>query len=818
MDRFLCIHGHFYQPPRENPWLEAIEIQDSAFPYHDWNERITAECYAPNCASRNLDGQGRILGIISNYARISFNFGPTLLSWMERFSPDTYRAILEADRQSMVWRSGHGAALAQVYNHVIMPLATLTDKRTQVRWGIGDFQHRFRRFPEGMWLAETAADTETLEVLAEEGIRFTILAPRQAARVRRIGAEKWKDVGGSRIDPSRPYLCRLPSGRSIILFFYDGPISQAVAFEKLLDSGERFVARLLSGYSPYRHHTQLLHIATDGETYGHHHTFGEMALGYALDQIERNGLARLTNYGEFLELHPPTHEVRIVENGSWSCVHGIERWRNDCGCNSGGNSGWNQRWRRPLREALDWLREELALCFERETSGFLRDPWDARDDYIRVMLDRSEESVAAFLNRHSRRPLDEGETATLLRLLEMQRHSLLMYTSCGWFFDDLSGLETVQILQYAGRAVQLAEKQRCQAIRDAFLERLALAASNLSEWGNGADMYARCVEPARIDLIRVGAHYAVSSVFEEYGEETEIFSYRILREELHVLPAGPMRLVVGKVFIRSSITRSSDRVSFCTLYFGGHALNCGVRSFLGEEAYQAMKNEVIGAFECADFATIIRLMDIHFGMHTYSLRDLFRDEQRHILNLIIAGTLQEFEEKFFTLFENNRRLMGFLRETGMPVPRRFMTTAETALNLELQKIFTADAIHMERLREVVAAVGEWHVVMDDVKLEFIIRRRLEGAMLALLEKPEDASLMAVVLQLVEAIAALPIVVNLWQIQNIYVALLRFPLWQRDAGGGPGDEGGVWSRAIMDLGERLNFNVPVLLATLGGEDT
>ncbi|HEY5521763.1 MAG TPA: glycoside hydrolase, partial [Desulfuromonadaceae bacterium] len=340
MERFLCIHGHFYQPPRENPWLESVEIQDSAYPYHDWNERITAECYAPNTASRNLDGEGRIMGIVSNYARISFNFGPTLLSWMEKYTPDTYRAIQAADRQSITWRSGHGAALAQVYNHIIMPLACLRDKRTQVQWGIRDFEHRFQRFPEGMWLAETAVDMETLEVLAKAGIRFTILAPHQAGRVRRTGTGRWKDVSGSRIDPSQAYLCRLPSGRSITIFFYDGPISQAVAFEQLLSSGEQFAARLMSGFSDNSNHPQLVHIATDGETYGHHHRFGEMALGHALDHIEVNNLARLTNYGEYLELHPATHEVQIIENSSWSCMHGIERWRNDCGCNSGGNGGW----------------------------------------------------------------------------------------------------------------------------------------------------------------------------------------------------------------------------------------------------------------------------------------------------------------------------------------------------------------------------------------------------------------------------------------------------------------------------------------------
>ncbi len=609
MERFLCIHGHFYQPPRENPWLESVEIQDSAYPYHDWNERITAECYAPNTASRNLDRVGRIMGIISNYARISFNFGPTLLSWMEKFAPETYRAILAADRQSIEWRSGHGAALAQVYNHIIMPLATLRDKQTQVKWGISDFEHRFQRFPEGMWLAETAVDTETLEVLAENGICFTVLAPHQAGKVRESVSGRWKDVSGSRIDPSQAYLYRLPSGRSISIFFYDGPISQAVAFEKLLSSGEQFASRLISGFSSHRRHSQLVHIATDGETYGHHHHFGEMALGHALDHIEGNGLARLTNYGEYLELHPATHEVLIIENSSWSCIHGIERWKGDCGCNSGGNSGWNQQWRKPLRDALDSLSDQLAVCFENGLAGLVKYPWDARDEYIHVMLDRSVENVAAFLFKHSQRPLDEDDTVAVLSLLEMQRHALLMYTSCGWFFDELSGLETVQIIQYAGRAIQLTEKYNTEDIEVAFLERLAEAKSNIPEHGNGAEIYVKFVKPAMINLIKVGAHYAVSSIFEEYGEETDVFCYRAFKEDFLILHAGQMSVTVGRVFIQSSITNKSDRISFCTLYFGGHALNCGVRSYLGEGAYLTMKQEVVAAFNETDFAAIIRLMD-----------------------------------------------------------------------------------------------------------------------------------------------------------------------------------------------------------------
>ncbi|HYE72224.1 MAG TPA: glycoside hydrolase, partial [Blastocatellia bacterium] len=322
MNRYVCIHGHFYQPPRENPWLEAIELQDSAYPYHDWNERITGECYAPNAASRLLDGEDRITEIVNNYARISFNFGPTLLTWMEKHAPETYQALLEADRESRKLFSGHGSAIAQVYNHIIMPLANERDKITQIIWGMRDFTARFGRQPEGMWLAETAVDIPTLELLAAHGIKFTILAARQAGRVRPVNSEHWVDVSNGRVDPKMPYLCRLPSGSTISLFLYDGPISQSIAFEGLLMNGEILANRLLGAFTEQTQ-SQLVHIATDGETYGHHHRYGDMALAYCLRFLESHGLAKITIYGEYLEKFPPTHEVEILENTSWSCAHGI---------------------------------------------------------------------------------------------------------------------------------------------------------------------------------------------------------------------------------------------------------------------------------------------------------------------------------------------------------------------------------------------------------------------------------------------------------------------------------------------------------------
>jgi alpha-amylase/alpha-mannosidase (GH57 family) len=359
MKKYLCIHGHFYQPPRENAWLEEIEIQDSASPFHDWNERISSECYRPNATSRILNDWDRIIDIVNNYSKISFNFGPTLLSWMESNAPDTYTAILKADRMSMEHFDGHGSAMAQVYNHIIMPLANSRDQITQVLWGLEDFRSRFGREAEGMWLAETAVNVDTLEVLADYGVKFTVLAPRQANRYRKVGNPKW--ING--IDPKRHYVCNLPSGKQITLFFYDGERSQDVAFKGLLKNGREFAVSLVSSFGD-RTEPQLVHIATDGESYGHHHRHGDMALAFCMRYIETNDLAQLTNYSQYMNLVPADHEVEIRENTSWSCYHGIERWRSNCGC--GDESGYHQKWRAPLRESLNWLRDQLAAVYEQQ--------------------------------------------------------------------------------------------------------------------------------------------------------------------------------------------------------------------------------------------------------------------------------------------------------------------------------------------------------------------------------------------------------------------------------------------------------------------
>ncbi|MCC7210438.1 MAG: DUF3536 domain-containing protein [Candidatus Brocadia sp.] len=810
MDRYICIHGHFYQPPRENPWLEAIELQDSALPYHDWNERITAECYSRNAASRILDGEGRIREIVSNYARISFNFGPTLLSWMEKYAPDIYRAILDADRKSMEWRSGHGNAIAQVYNHVIMPLANTRDKRTQILWGLRDFEHRFRRFPEGMWLSETAVDRETLNIMAEYGIKFTILAPHQASRVRKVGADKWKDVSEGRIDPTRAYVCKLSSDRTINIFFYDGPISRAVAFEKLLTRGEDFASRLLSGFSDKRQWPQLLHIATDGESYGHHHRFGDMSLAFALNDIESRGLARLTNYGEYLEKHPPMHEVEIFPHSSWSCMHGIERWKGNCGCNSGGHPEWNQKWRTPLRDAFDWLRDQMVIKYEQKAKKYLKDPWQARDEYITLYLDRSEVQVNKFFERYAVKTLSAKEIIFVLELLEIQRNTLLMYTSCGWFFDELSGIETIQIMQYAGRAIQLSEKVFGYSIENVFLDKLAQAKSNLVEQKDGARIYEKYIKTAMIDVKKVGVHYAVSSIFEDYPENTRIYCYTVTREDYHREDAGKIKIAVGRASIRSEIIRETERLCFCVLHLDNHDFSGGVHTFLADDTYASMKNEVMTLFEKGAFSDLVRVMDKHFGMHNYSLKHLFKDEQRKIVNQVISSTIDEFEETYRRMYENNRILMGFLQETGMPIPRVFYTAAEFTLNQDLKKACEEEK-DPRRTQIILLDIKKWNIPIHATDHEFAIRRRIEMLMDELRKHPAGFSLLQKIERKLQIFPALPFTIDLWHVQNVYYDMAKTTYKEFLIKAKAGDtDAAHWTEKFRQIGHRLSFNIAAMM--------
>jgi hypothetical protein len=803
MDRYLCIHCHFYQPPRENPWLESIELQDSAYPYHDWNERITAECYAPNAASRILTPDNRITRIVNNYSRISFNVGPTLLSWMADRAPDTYQAILDADRESQQRFSGHGSAIAQVYNHMIMPLANRRDKQTQVLWGIRDFEYRFGRDPEGMWLAETAVDIETLEVLAANGIKFTVLAPSQAKHERRVSTTKYKNVEGGKIDPTRPYVCNLPSGRAINLFFYDGPISRAVAFEGLLSNGERFASRLLSGFADNRPWPELMHIATDGETYGHHHLKGDMALSYALHHIETRKLAKLTNYGEYLTINSPTHEVEIVENTAWSCSHGIGRWNSDCGCNSGGKPGWNQAWRAPLRKALDHLRDRLAEPYESKAGGLLLDPWKARDEYVDLVLDRSETGPKKFFAAHARHELSETEIVTALSLLEMQRHAMLMYTSCGWFFDELSGIETVQVIMYAGRALQLAQQLFPDHHEEDFRQLLQSATSNLPEYGDGAQIFDRFVKPAQVDLLSVTAHYAIASMFLRGDDRNLVNCYELKPIDEVRLESGRARLAIGASRIRSRVTREQQDVSFGVLHFGDHNLMAGVRLYPGDAEFRSIVRDLREPFLSADLPTVLRLLDRDFDRAHFTLKSLFRDERQKVVSKLLSSTMSEAEAAYNQIYERHAPLIGFLSGMGAPLPRMLHLTAEFVLNTSLRKEFMADELDLERVQRLLDTAAREKIQWDEAWLGYALTKRFGFMADELAIKPR-ADLLHRFNLAVNLVRSLPFEVDLGRVQNVYYQLLQhvYPVMAKD-----GDEASqLWISEFTDLGQKLGVCV------------
>lgn len=770
MNKYVCIHGHFYQPPRENPWLDEVEVQDSAYPYHDWNERVTAESYARNGAARILDSQQLIIDIINNYSKISFNFGPTLLSWMQRKSPDVYQAVLDADQLSQKNFSGHGSALAQVFNHIIMPLANSRDKRTQVLWGIKDFEYRFKRKPEGMWLAETAVDNESLELMAEMGIKFTILAPRQAKRVRELkDGAAWKNVADQNVNPQMPYVCKFPSGKSIILFFYDGPISQGVAFEGLLNNGEIFADRFLKAFNPSSNLPQLAHIATDGETYGHHHKFGDMALAYCLNIISSKKDVSLTVYGEYMEKYPPTYEAEIFENSSWSCVHGIERWRSNCGCSSGMNQGWNQQWRAPLRQALDWLRDELSFVYQHEMTAFTPEVWLARDAYINVIIDRRPESIERFFAHTIERPLGEDEKIRCLKLLEMQYNALLMYTSCGWFFDDISGIETVQILKYAARAIQLA-KEVCGAdLEGSFVKFLENAPSNVVEIKNGAQAYKSMIQPSVVDLLRVGAHYAMTSLYEEYPSEAKMYCYTVKSDIYDLKEAGRLRLAIGRGWVQSDITLEKAHINFAVLHLGDHNFIGGVEHLNSEDFFEARK-KILDAFLQSNIPELISHINKYFGPQNYSLWHLFKEEQQKILNLVLQSTMEDIDSSFRQIYEHHYPLMQIKNEIRLPLPRTLITVVEFILNRDLCEILENENINIERLQSTVDEMKRWAFKRDQGNFGFVASQKISELMKRLDKQPKNIALIETIESVLNIISQLNLELDLWKAQNIYFAI------------------------------------------------
>ena len=684
---FLTVHGHFYQPPRENPWLEAIEQQDSALPFHDWNERINNECYNPNSVSKIVNSKNQILNVVNNYEYISYNFGPTLLSWMEEFAPLAYERVIKADINSRRAHNGHGNAIAQVYNHMIMPLANERDKQTQVKWGIKDFEYRFGRKPEGIWLAETACDDDTLRVLVENDIKFTILSPYQAQKIRKEGEKNWQDVSWGNIDPARSYRYYIKSapGKYIDLFFYDGAISRSVAFDELLTDGNKFVNRLKDGISDLRNYPQLVNIATDGESYGHHTKFGDMALAYAMKLRVKDAGFTVTNYAEYLEKYRSDWEVDIKPVSSWSCSHGVGRWSEDCGCSTGGHAGWNQKWRKPLREALDFLRDEMTALYHKQGKKFFKDPQEARENYITVIMDRSDISVKNYQEEYFLEDLTDEQKVKAMELLEIQRQAMLMYTSCGWFFSEISGIETVQIMKYAARVMQLAKSFMKKDLETPFLNILSEAKSNIPEFGTGKDVYEKFVKPSVVTTKQIVSLWAISSLYTDIDDEENVYCYKINKHSYKTVTKGNSKLVIGHIEVESKVTLEKSNMIFALLQFSGGDFHCAIKEF--SDDFEMIQKELVRTYLVSPLTEIIRTIDNYFGKEYFTLKDIFIEERRKILQTMLKGKLQIFANTYESMYDEGKGSIYQMQTLGLDIPKEFKISAQYVLTKQFNDLF-----------------------------------------------------------------------------------------------------------------------------------
>ena len=810
---FLTIHGHFYQPPRENPWLEAIELQDSALPFHDWNERINKECYNPNSVSKIVDSRNRILDVVNNYEYMSYNFGPTLLSWMEQFAPLTYERIIKADIESIAEHNGHGNAIAQVYNHIIMPLANEHDKETQIKWGIRDFEYRFGRKPEGMWLAETAVDDDTLRILEANGIKFTILSPYQADKFKKKGDKEWTDVSWGNIDPARSYKYNIKSapGKSIDLFFYDGAISRSVAFDELLKDGNKFIKRLKEGVSDCRDFPQIVNIATDGESYGHHTKFGDMALAYVLKVKAKDEGFKITNYAEYLEKYRSDCEVEIKQASSWSCFHGVGRWKEDCGCSTGGHPGWNQKWRKPLREALDYLRDELVIIFEQEGSKYFDNVWEVRNNYIDVILDRNEMNVKKFQQENFKPDLSDEQKVHAMELLEIQRQAMLMYTSCGWFFSEISGIETVQIMKYAARAMQLATKFSNKDLETHFLEILSEAKSNIPEHGTGKDIFERFVKPSIVTTKQIASLWALSSLYQDFEDEESVYCYTIKKEAYKKVQKGSSTFVVGHIEIQSKITLQKSNVMFALMQYSGGDFHCAIKEYSDDFEFNKIKTNLIKTFLMNPLTEIIRSMDECFGKEYFTLKDIFIEERRKILQILLKGKLEKFSQTYQVMYDEGKGSIYHLQGLGLKIPDEFKISAAYALSHKFNDIVVhsggfLDDDSIQQAMDINYEAKKIDIQLDKSPSNKIFSKKILQNINRLVHSFEIQQA-DVLLEIFDSINKLELQIDISEAQNIYFSKIYHKIGDIIESGTANKRASnkKFIEMLLEIGENLNIN-------------
>jgi alpha-amylase/alpha-mannosidase (GH57 family) len=732
---------------------------------------------------------------------------------MEEYAPLAYERVIKADIESVGSHDGHGNAIAQVYNHMIMPLANEKDKQTQVIWGIKDFETRFGRKPEGMWLAETAVDNDTLRVLIENDIKYTVLSPYQALKFRKIGDKDWTDVSWGNIDPARPYRYYIKPGsdKYIDLFFYDGAISKSVAFDEILKDGNKFIRRLKEGVSENRNYPQLVNIATDGESYGHHTKFGDMALSYVLRVRAKEEGFKIVNYAQYLEKYPSETEVDIKQSSSWSCFHGVGRWEEDCGCSTGGHPGWNQKWRKPLREALNYLRDELVTIFEKEGKNYFKDSWKARNNYINIILDRSDLSVRKFQKENFVAGLSEEKIVKAMELLEIQRQAMLMYTSCGWFFSEISGIETTQIMKYAARAMQLAQNFSKKDLEKRFLEILDEAKSNFPEFGTGKDIFEKFVKPSVVTIKQIASLWAISSLYKDFEDEEDVYCYKIKKQSYKKVQKSTSKLVVGHIEIESKITLQKSNVIFALVQYSSGDFHCAIKEFSDEAQYLNTQKELFRIFMLNPLTEIIRALDEYFGKEYFTLKDIFIEERRKILQVMLQGKMQKFGQMYQEIYSEGKSSIYHMQSLGLSIPDEFKISAGYTLSKQFNDLIVnakgfLDNEVIQQAMDINFETKKIGIEIDKTPTNKVFSQKISQNISRLAQNLEIQQAEAT-LEIFENIEKLELKVDITEAQNIYFNKIFHEM------------GGVIEKMskkshisdtrfisiLMDIGQKLNIN-------------
>ena len=724
-NRFFCLHTHFYQPPRENPWTGQIPPQLSAWPFDNWNSRIARECYLPNACARINRGDGKPLFFINNYSYFNFNFGPTLLSWYEKAFPSYYQKIIEAGRESRQKRK-HSSAIAQGYNHIIMPLASFQDRLTQAVWGIEDFKMRFGFMPEAMWLPEAAADDETLRLLIDLGMKYVILSPYQIAAVREPGTAKWTDVSDGNFNTRRPYLWRdgQPGAkkRSIAVFVYDGPLSKAAAFEGLLNNSSAFADRIQGCFTPEKEN-QLVTMAVDGETFGHHHKYADMTLAYAFHKELKDRGIKVVNFGEYLEMNPPAAEIRIKEGPdgegtAWSCAHGVRRWKGGCPC--GSENGDSTEWRQPLRIALNMLRDSAAAMYVRETSEYLKDPWEARNKALPLLYGK-EGAEETFFAECAKRNLNDDEKKKVFRLVEMQKNALFMFTSCGWFFSDVSRIETVQNLRYAARVCEILKEYGSKNAERIFTSCLSKAVSNYKGEGSAKEIYSRIVRE-NVKAVEKCAAFSVAQKLFFDSPEKETDETVIIRKRRNINTtleaAGEVKTCRGGENIKLSFAYLRKGEEFPRMFFA--PLN----------KYPEMEKAIL----CDTEEETERVLSLCGGTVRIAFNDFSPEEKNRYAWILATAIRDNHSAETLSILNDYLYLLRQLPEKDLsswaPLKAQAADYARQAADIMLRKTARATTEdNIRRLSELAASISEsgiYAAVEAVPETELLLARRISA--------------------------------------------------------------------------------------------